>query len=229
MNELEQLVFGNSTTTALDPIRMIISLFVGFLISFLIVYHYRKFSSSLTNRMQLTKIFPILILTLILVISIIKTSLALSLGLVGALSIVRFRTPIKEPEELMYLFLCIGVGIGLGSGQIIITIITTFIILFLTGFYRYKFEKNNKNSLIFNINVENVKDPVQKFKNIEDVFKTQSIHYVIKRFETQNEAFNAILIVDIKNEDSTSIVNRITEKAPDCLLSVIDQNELLIP
>ena len=48
---------------------------------------------------------------------IVKNSIALSLGLVGALSIVRFRAAIKEPEELTYLFLVIATGLGTGSGQ----------------------------------------------------------------------------------------------------------------
>ena len=52
-----------------------------------------------------------------LVISVVKSSLALSLGLVGALSIVRFRTPIKEPEELAYIFLAIAIGLALGADQ----------------------------------------------------------------------------------------------------------------
>ena len=52
----------------------------------------------------------------------VKSSLALSLGLVGALSIVRFRAAIKEPEELIYLFLTIAAGLGTGAGQIKITI-----------------------------------------------------------------------------------------------------------
>ena len=60
---------------------------------------------------------------MVLVISIIKASLALSLGLVGALSIVRFRTPIKDPSELMYIFVAIAVGLGLGAGQHVLTII----------------------------------------------------------------------------------------------------------
>ena len=46
-----------------------------------------------------------------------KIFLALSLGLVGALSIVRFRTPIKEPEELAYIFLAIAIGLALGADQ----------------------------------------------------------------------------------------------------------------
>ncbi|MCW5556509.1 MAG: DUF4956 domain-containing protein [Verrucomicrobiae bacterium] len=45
------------------------------------------------------------------------------LGLVGALSIIRFRAAIKEPEELSYLFICIAIGLGLGAQQTIITVI----------------------------------------------------------------------------------------------------------
>jgi uncharacterized membrane protein YhiD involved in acid resistance len=63
----------------------------------------------------------VLAVTTTLVISIVKSSLALSLGLVGALSIVRFRAAIKEPEELAYLFLAISIGLGLGAGQTTIT------------------------------------------------------------------------------------------------------------
>lgn len=59
-----------------------------------------------------------------LVIFVVKSSLALSLGLVGALSIVRFRTPIKGPEELVYLFLSIAIGLGFGAGFTNLTTLT---------------------------------------------------------------------------------------------------------
>jgi Domain of unknown function (DUF4956) len=74
------------------------------------------------TRQYLT-VFILLIPSMILIITIIKSSIALSLGLVGALSIVRFRTPIKEPEELLYLFVAIAVGLGLGANQLLATII----------------------------------------------------------------------------------------------------------
>jgi uncharacterized membrane protein YhiD involved in acid resistance len=57
------------------------------------------------------------------IITVVKSSLALSLGLVGALSIVRFRAAIKEPEELTYLFLTIAIGLGCGAGLAVLTII----------------------------------------------------------------------------------------------------------
>ena len=72
---------------------------------------------------QYLPIFLLIIPSMVLIISIIKSSIALSLGLVGALSIVRFRTPIKEPEELLYLFVAIAVGLGIGANQIVATLV----------------------------------------------------------------------------------------------------------
>ncbi len=84
---------------------------------------YQRFGSSLSNRRQFAGNFVLLAMTTMLIISVVKASLALSLGLVGALSIVRFRSAIKEPEELAYLFLVIAIGLGLGADQRWITIV----------------------------------------------------------------------------------------------------------
>ena len=76
--------------------------------------------------------------------------IALSLGLVGALSIVRFRTPIKEPEELAYLFICIAAGFGYGANQTIPTTVAVIVILLLV--YLVKIKKvrtDNKNRWTF--------------------------------------------------------------------------------
>ena len=70
--------------------------------------------------MEFSKNFVVLGVATCIVIMIVKSSLALSLGLVGALSIVRFRAAIKEPEELVYLFLIIAVGLGTGANQLVI-------------------------------------------------------------------------------------------------------------
>ena len=67
------------------------------------------------------RFIPLAIITT-LVITVIKFSLALSLGLVGALSIVRFRAAIKEPEELVYLFFIIGIGLANGANQFLVSI-----------------------------------------------------------------------------------------------------------
>lgn len=84
-----------------------------------VVYYY--LGSSVSNRTRVAGMFPMMALTTMLVIAIIKSSLALSLGLVGALSIVRFRAAIKDPEELVYIFLAISLGLGFGSNQVGLT------------------------------------------------------------------------------------------------------------
>ena len=69
------------------------------ILSVLIQFVYIKFSTTLSDKFEFSKNFVVLGLATTLVITIVKSSLALSLGLVGALSIVRFRAAIKEPEE----------------------------------------------------------------------------------------------------------------------------------
>lgn len=116
-----------------DPITIIIyNLILCMIVVSLISWFYKKFSQSLGGKTHIGSILPLVGLTVFLVITVVKSSLALSLGLVGALSIVRFRTPIKEPEELGYLFLTIAVGLGFGAGfQITTIIITSSILIYL--------------------------------------------------------------------------------------------------
>jgi hypothetical protein len=90
---------------------------LGVLLSAIIGWHYSRRSQTKVLRRDLGLVLPVIALTTLLVISVVKSSLALSLGLVGALSIVRFRTPIKEPEELAYIFLAIAMGLALGADQ----------------------------------------------------------------------------------------------------------------
>lgn len=88
---------------------------------------YRRFARSVANRDRFSAVFVPLTITVVIVIACIKSSLALSLGLVGALSIVRFRAAIKEPEELIYLFFCIAMGLALGAAQLLIAAVGVFV------------------------------------------------------------------------------------------------------
>ena len=109
-------------------------------------WFYARFGQSLSNRRKLSKNFVLIATTTALIITIVKSSLALSLGLVGALSIVRFRAAIKEPEELGYLFLAITLGLGFGANQGMITVVSFFIILvmlYIQRLFDSPFEKEN--------------------------------------------------------------------------------------
>lgn len=106
--------------------------FLTGLCAFMVGLVYQKYGRSISNRKMFAANFIILALTTMLIISIVKSSLALSLGLVGALSIVRFRSAIKEPEELTFLFLTMAIGLGFGAGQRMVTLLAFFgIVAFL--------------------------------------------------------------------------------------------------
>ena len=81
-----------------------LNLIVAAVLSLLLRTYYIRFGQTVSNRIKFSSNFLPLALGTFLIITIIKSSIALSLGLVGALSIVRFRAAIKDPEELIFLF-----------------------------------------------------------------------------------------------------------------------------
>ena len=122
----------------INIIDVIINSIICIFLSLVLKYVFLDRSKTLSNRFQFSNLLPILELTVYLVISVVKSSLALSLGLVGALSIVRFRTPIKEPEELLYLFIAISIGLGLAANQAILTTIVFSLLIILIYISSYK-------------------------------------------------------------------------------------------
>lgn len=119
----------------LDIVSVLVNFFLCVLMSFLLRRFYIARSYSLTGKNHIGSIIPILSTIVFLVILIVKSSLALSLGLVGALSIVRFRTPVKEPEELVYLFFAIAIGLGYAAGQALITTVLVSLIMVIIYFW----------------------------------------------------------------------------------------------
>ena len=144
--------FISTDLTQLQLLPTVFNFLVCVLMSFIAREVYIRRSYSLTGKVHLGSIIPILSTVVFLVIVIVKSSLALSLGLVGALSIVRFRTPIKEPEELVYLFLAIAIGLGYASGQLLITTILTIAILTMITLWlsNLKIEKTSEYNLVIN-------------------------------------------------------------------------------
>ena len=114
---LNQLKDSLAATEGGSPARMALSLLASGLVATYLRWLYRTCSGSMSNPEDVTKVFPLLTIVTTAVIVVVRSSLALSLGMVGALSIVRFRSAIKEPEELVYLFLCIAVGLSFGADQ----------------------------------------------------------------------------------------------------------------
>jgi hypothetical protein len=82
-----------------------------------------RFGSAPGDRSQLGNLFPLVTLSSIVVLTVVQVSIPLSLGLLGALSIVRFRSAIKTPEELVYLLFCVAIGLSLGAQHRLLSVV----------------------------------------------------------------------------------------------------------
>ena len=104
------------------------NLVVGGLLGLFIGALYRRYGTAASDREEFAKMFPLFTMATILVIAVVQASLALSLGLIGALTIVRFRGPIKSPEEIVYLLFCVSMGLALGAGQPVLAVVAASLI-----------------------------------------------------------------------------------------------------
>ena len=194
------------TFNEIDYVRTFLSFICCAILSISLKYLYLEKSVSLSNKSHISNVLPILSLITFLIILIVKSSLALSLGLVGALSIVRFRTPIKEPEELIYLFLAIAIGLGYGAGQIIPTSIIS-ILIFITIWFLSDLKKAKKSfeyNLVITCKSQDVNKNYVSNKFISSSLSNFFREYELVKFESDNEKVNFILkvlIEDIENID----------------------------
>lgn len=123
------------------------------------------------------------------IILTIQTSIVVSLGMVGALSIVRFRTAIKDPMDLAFLFWTISVGIICGAGYALIAIVASIVITFMIAFVRILPIGKGQEVLI--VNSTSYDDETQI---METVKKYCSLHSVKARNLTKDHIDLAIEI-----------------------------------
>jgi uncharacterized membrane protein YhiD involved in acid resistance len=191
--DIDNLKFLAAQNIDVNLYTFIISLFLSILMSYLVQQFYIKFSTTLSNKEEFSKIFLILGATTTIIITIVKSSLALSLGLVGALSIVRFRAAIKEPEELVYLFLIISIGLGCGAGQFFIVSVGIVIVLFLVFLYS-KIKSQNKIKNLDKLSISVIYNYKAKEKEMED----------LKNLLLKKASFIKLISL-VKSDDSTTV------------------------
>ena len=220
MEQLQNLTrsdlnFFINQNVQIDIPNFVLSLVFAAILSFFVQLFYIRYSSTLSNRKEFSKNFVILGVTTCIVIMIVKSSLALSLGLVGALSIVRFRAAIKEPEELVYLFLIIAIGLGCGANQLMITVVGIVFALILIMIYSGYLKNSKKNiEQVINLGIiiqENIND-TQINNLINDIKKISSeLKFVSMSRTNENTTIN-IDLKPKKFENLTLLSGKIKKK-----------------
>jgi hypothetical protein len=161
-----------------------------------------------------------------LIITVVQASIALSLGLVGALSIVRFRAAIKEPEELTYLFLIIGVGLVTGANKPVLAVVAMACIIpiiYFTGKMKSS-QSRIKDALFININTK--EGDIEKITSIVgDILPWLEL----KRMDTKGDGLFVSFIGKAGSVKQLSeLKNAILKLDPTAEISIIDQPELIL-
>ena len=221
----EQYIQEFSNNVPFD--EFLLNIVVTALLVSLLRLFYIHFGNAISNRRKFAGNFLPLALGTLLIIMIVKSSIALSLGLVGALSIVRYRAAIKDPEELTYLFITIGIGLAGGANQPVLAIVAfTFITLLLylnkrfTGHNAFKQEDR----LFVNINTD--------LDNLDQITKvlTEILPYVeLKRLDTLEKGMNLSFICKAESlEQISNLKDRVQQLSEATRLSIIDQPDLIL-
>jgi uncharacterized membrane protein YhiD involved in acid resistance len=227
LDSIKDIISG--TTAPFSITQLVFNLIIGAVISLFLKFHYIKYGSTLSNRNEFSNVFPFILLTTTLVIAIVKSSLALSLGLVGALSIVRFRTPIKEPEELAYLFLSIAGGLGLGANQTLPTIISILMILTIMTILKKKNVKNKTKNMFITIErvFANDNEKNKIFDDVNSIVSNNVEAFDLRRLDYSKDSIHITLIVNFKNLNSLKqLILDLDKKYSGININYIDQNQI---
>ena len=198
MNKLQSFQQFLATQSVQVPMAsFIFNLFIAAFLSFILSRVYIRYGESLSNRRMFARNFMLITMTTMLVIAIVKSSLALSLGLVGALSIVRFRAAIKEPEELAYLFLSIGIGLGFGADQRVITVAAFFIIVGIICLKKFSHKYQDNQNLY--LTVSNQGPGKVELDTIVRILKSHCVGLNLKRLDETKDMMEAAFFVEFKD------------------------------
>ena len=159
---LEFLTIPPLVALGVDALRLLLS----FALSIFIVNIYQWTHSKIPQK-SFTDTLIILCMLISVVMVIIGDSIARAFSLVGALSIIRFRTAIQDPRDIGFVFYALAVGMAVGAGNPSVAILATFLIgIIILGIYHWhqRFRQDNEYSLEFCLppdrNFENVYRPI---------------------------------------------------------------------
>ena len=115
-------------SSTLNPLQVILTLVISLAVGAFLYFIYKKTFAGVVYSRSFNLSLIMLTMVSTLVIMLISSNLTLSLGMVGALSIVRFRTAIKDPIDTVFMFWAVGEGLALGAGFVDVGLIGALVI-----------------------------------------------------------------------------------------------------
>ena len=192
------------SVTEFSAIDTVIGMIFALVLGLFIFVIYKKTFSGVMYSTGFAMSLVGLSLVTTLVIMAVTSNVVLSLGMVGALSIVRFRSAIKEPMEIVFLFWSLAVGIVIGAGMIPLAVIGSLIIGVVLVLFVSKKVRNAPYILIVNCNDEKAEESALKLigKSVDK--------YIVKSKTVNESGIELTAEIRVKN-NATDFVNRVNE------------------
>ncbi len=207
---------------------LVLNLIIDAALASALAWYYVRYGRTLSNRRVLARMLPLLSLTTVFIISIVKSSLALSLGLVGALSIVRFRTPIKEPEELAYLFMAIALGLGLGADQRLPTILAFLVIIVILRIWSLRSGREKNQNLYLNIEVEVHRVEGASLDTVVRLVEARFDVADLRRLDVRDDILYATFCIDGRDDHALArAMDALRQDLPGAAISFVGQDVML--
>jgi len=217
---MDQFAAQLTSGAPLSLVTLLINLGLGVPLALLLRWHFERFGATLSSRGEFAQVFPFILLTTTLIITVVKSSLALSLGLGGALSIVRFRTPIKEPEE-------IAMGLGLGADQRAATVIAGVAILAVIALLRVTRSDREKTKLYLSVDLDGGDDESGRIRSLNEVIGRHTRVSDLRRIDSRDGGVEATYFVDVDDSDHISaLIAELKQAFPGIGVSFIDQSRM---
>lgn len=195
---LENFDMGGISTT-----KILITLMISFAVAFYIYLIYRL----ITKKQFFDKNYGVTLATMSVItagiILAMQSNLVISLGMVGALSIVRFRTAIKDPLDLLFLFWSIGTGIICGAGLYQLVIVVAFVTTISIFVLEYLPVKKDTYLLVINTSKECNEEEV------EQVIIKGCTSYKLRSKNINSKGID--MIYEVKTKDKREIVDKLDQ------------------
>ena len=196
---------------------IIYTILFSFLLSSLIAFTYEKTSRDVSKPLFFIQALVLLAIVTATVMQAIGDSVARGLGMLGALAVIRFRTTIRNPRNIVFMFSSLAVGIACGVYGFVIAIVGT--LGFCISAFALRFTPfSQKNNLVGTLRFEMVEDD-EKLNEVRNILKKYSERFALKRYKTFNnpEKENVIeyeYMLKLKQEDEGLHLAKILRQTP---------------
>lgn len=200
--------FLNNFVNSISLSNVIMTILISFIFSFAIYFVYMLACDKTIYSKKFNVAMSLMTMITSAIVMSMQANVVVSLGMVGALSIVRFRTAVKEAKDLLFLFWSISNGIIIGAG--IYSIAFVLSIALSIALLLFEIMPIRKKGMLLVVNITNIKYE----KKIEDELKKQKVKYNIKSRNVFKDKVDIIYEVLIKKDNE--------------LLTALSQNKNII-